>query len=313
MRSVNSILIWLALTKVALATELGFDKIGDLDMTSGRPVVIAQVAGETVGVVLDTSASEAVLLEGFAKKKGLLMPGRTPEDGGLFLSAGKDIPVVLGKHEFRLQEVMVLSDQGRYDIKNAGLVLNPNAINCQHCLIVLDYIGRVFALANSTDIKAVEQALSEPYGKLVRASAEMHVLENNAALYMSSVSLGAGVTSVLLDTGSNYTTFLKVAIPNQVRMAGKSLIRMKDARMTVHETEPVSIRVNQTEIAKTAVRVEPASSFAHYYVTYGNFAYFPHQGSIGMDVLRNCILAIEPKKTVHLLCRKVADRRTSVS
>lgn len=294
--------IILCCMQTAIARTVSIIPIGEiiLDTENQIPLIQARIAGRDTLLVLDTGAHPIILMGYFAEKIGLKTDvSSTPELFQFFQQ--QSIPLQFESLTGTLSDFSVMQNHDPY-FKEHGIggIYNPHFLQCKHCLAVLDFINMKMYMAQAENDDEVPTALDDHYPGIKRITAP-YVAEESAILYISGVSPNhQPPATVLLDTGANATSFTRSSIGSHVKIARPS--HTVDARGKIRHTEttaPISIAINGTEIAKTPVWVEDTLQG----VKGGNWEPITRQGEIGMDVLKNCVVAIEYHKAVHFYCK----------
>ncbi|MBV8048351.1 MAG: hypothetical protein JO171_14440 [Paludibacterium sp.] len=274
-----------------------------IDKEHGYPMVSAEVAGAKTKLRLDTTSSHPLLLEAFAQNIGIYQVDNPLSLEDIVPLASQTIPFRLGPVEMLLGRTAVIKKIQNNDQHRIGMVFNPHSIECQHCLIVMDFInGELYVIQADSD-EAAKAAVDRRYPNLTYASAP-YAGDGSDALYVSGVSINQGKQGVAaVVTGHDYSLFLRSSVKTDIKIVKKSFVNVKDKNVETEVSAPVPISFNGQTIAKIPILLEAAPSFASHLITLNNPEYVQHQGNIGMDILKNCALALETRKAVHLYCK----------
>lgn len=305
--------ILLSVTWSVKADELSILRIGEIKMSKIRvseerefelPVFSTFIAGKQGDVILDTAAYPSMLTSDFAQSIKLYEKKLFDPSKNLVIFSDLKMPFKLGSATIYLYQAAVLQKPDpTFQRNNIVGLFNPHTIECKDCLIVLDFINKEFYIAQSGSPNKVLAAMDRRYSNMRRISAN-YVPETEEETNMVRIS-GISVDNrpqdiVLLDTGTNGTSFLKNSLRN-VSIVKKTHIMDAVSDIKAAEiTAPLSISLNGIELAKIPVWVEETLEFA---TNDDNPLRLDRRGDIGMDVMKNCIVALEHKKAVHFYCK----------
>lgn len=287
----------------AIAETLSVLSIGKITMNAERqlPLITAKVAGIATSLVIDTGAHPIILTTHFAEKIGLdkkVVP--TPSEPLVFLN-NQHIPFTLGPAESTLTHVAVIQKQDDfYQRAGIGGIYNPNLLHCENCITVIDFINMELYLAHADEIDTVLKGLDEHYSGIARISTP-YLDSDTSMLYIAGVSVNhQPAETVLLDTGTNATSFTEASVGNNVIIAHPShAMDITGHLFNTKTTIPMTVSINAIEVAKIPVWIEDSLRA----VTNEDWQEMERQGDIGMDILKNCAMAIEKPKAVHFYCR----------
>jgi len=273
-----------------------------LNKPPGLPLIAVAVAGIKTEALLDTSSSHPMLLEAFARKSGLYK-----EEGQLSIEDAvaledKPIPFTVGPLDMSLGQTVVVKDVSFNQKQHIGMVYNPNSFQCKHCLVVLDFVNNELYAIRAESDAATKLAVDKRYKGFARATAA-YAGNDDGLLYISGVSINRGRPGVaLVDTGSHYSLFLRSSVEGDIPVSGKSSVQVKDRQVITEVTAPVPISIGGKEIIRAPIMLEAAPSLASHFMMVNNPEFIQHQGSIGMDILKKCAIAIQAHKAVHFYC-----------
>lgn len=267
-----------------------------------RPLIAANVAGHDAVVLLDTTCSHPTFLEAFAREKGIYTANGPLAPETVVPLASQTIPFHVGGVDTTLGQTVVIKNIRNNDRQYIDMVFNPHAFACPHCIIVLDFINQELYTMQGASDEAAQSAVDKRYRHLLHAAAP-YAGNQDGTLYVSDVGVNqekAGVA--LVDIAMNYSLFLRSSVKNNIPIARKSHIKVKGKDTVTEITAAVPIAVGGKVIARLPIMLETASSFANHFLTHNDPEYIPYQGSIGMDILKNCALAINVRQAVHFYC-----------
>lgn len=285
--------------------ELELAKIGKLTFFKEVPIPLmaANIAGIATKLIMDTGADELILTSHFAKKLGM----EVTQHAKYPLTVIKDQPLSIRIGELELgpmEEVMVLNRPNTlFEKEEVGAIFNPHIVSCEHCFIVLDFLNKEFYFAHSSSDEELIKGMDALFSDMPRITAD-YVKEKNALLYISGVSINNQKPgTVLMDTGAGASFFTKKSLGPDVKIVKAARAMNAAGKMRkVDITAPVPIKINGVTVANIPVRVEEFRSKQDE-VTNGDWESIPNQGELGMDVLKNCVVAIERRKAVHFYCK----------
>lgn len=288
-------------------SEVSIMQLGKIEIDEKQeiklPIFSTYIAGKKARLILDTAAHPTVMTSYFADEVGLYKKKYfNPHEN--FINFGQlKIPLKLGKITIFLDWIAVLQKPIPYFKKNniAG-IFNPHLIECKNCLIVLDFINKEFYVAQAESGDKVLSALDARYSSLRRISANYVAEgEDTDMVRISGVSVNnRSQNIVLLDTGANNTSFLKDNLENTTVVKNERTLNAIGKITVAEVTTPLSISLNGTELAKVPVWLDKELGMA---TNDDNPLSIARQGDIGMDIMKNCVIALERKKAVHFYCK----------
>lgn len=287
--------------KILHVTDVG--KI-TIDKELEMPLVRGCIAGIKTNVLLNTTSYPTILTADLAKKLGLKK--KRTSTAGIDIFNSRKLKLVMCQVAAPLNYGAILTKEDKYFKKtNIGAIFNPHVLRCKNCLSVLDFINKKAYIAHIDHSVALPTALDRTYPNLRRTSST-YIGDGTDSLYISGVSVNRkkiGIT--LLNTAATVSSFSKLAVGKQLTITQQSSLGDGMGKQFKTETtSPVSIEISGTEIAKTPVWLRKEKKM-HPSISIGApeepLAF--HHGEIGMDVMKNCVIAIEYQKAVHFYCK----------
>lgn len=288
----------------SVVTEVSIMHIGKIRMDETRhiPLIETKIAGFDTSVLLDTGSHPAIFTEYFAKKIGLIFPKDNGKNKPFIFFEKQNVSLQLGPITSSLNSFAVIQQRDDfYKKNNIGAIYNPALLKCENCLIVLDFINGELYAAQTERVEDLPIALDRRYPGLIRISAT-YVADDSGMLHVSGVSAnGQAPVVALLDTGANMSRFAQASI-GDAKIAGTvhsmdGVGKIRDAQ----ETTAIPVAINDRVISTLPIAVEKSLDGT---VTNGPKDDLPvRHAEIGMDIMKNCAVAIEHNKAVHFYCK----------
>lgn len=310
--------ILLFMTCSVNASELSMWRIGEIKMSKIRvnekqefelPILSTIIAGKQGDFILDTAAYPTTLTSDFAQEIKLYEEKLFDPSKNLIIFRGLKIPFKLGSATIYLYQAAVLQKPDPiFQKHNIAGLFNPHNIECKNCLIVLDFINKELYVSQSESADKLLISMDARYSNMRRISAN-YVPEAGEQTNMVRIS-GVNVNNrpqhtVLLDTGTNGTSFLKSSLDNvPIVKKTQTMDAVSDLKAATI-TAPLSVYLNGIELAKTPIWVEETLEFT---TNDDNPLHLDRQGELGMDIMKNCVIALEHKKAVHFYCKPNIDK-----
>lgn len=276
-----------------------------LDKTRKIPLIEAKIAGIDTRIMLDTGSHPATLTEYFARKIGLSLPEKPVIGEPMVFFEKQNLSFQLGPISSLWKEFAVIQQHDNfYKKNNIGAIYNPNLFTCGNCLIVLDFINRELYAAQTERAEDLSAVLDGRYAGLKKISAP-YVQNDISMLHISGVSGNHQSPGIaLLDTGANVSSFLQSSV-GDVKIVNTSYVtNIIGSVRNREETTPIAVSIGGVVLANIAVTVEKKLDGT---VNNGEDLSVVRQAEIGMDVMKNCAVAIESKKAVHFYCKTLTN------